>query len=74
MLKVCIVLQTEQIFQYKFRFQHLKKTKPEDEYNKIDKAKAEKPRAIIFLRAKDKNGQVKIGLDVFHKKRKNKDK
>ena len=48
------------------------KNKPED-YKTIDKEKAEKPGASIYLRAKDKNGQVKIGLDVFHKKRKKKD-
>ncbi len=45
--------------------------KPED-YKKIDKHKAEKPGSSIYLRAKDKNGQVKIGLDLFKKFRRNK--
>jgi len=40
------------------------KNKPED-YKKIDSSKIEKPGASIYLRAKDKGGQVKIGLDVF---------
>lgn len=47
------------------------KNKPED-YKEIDKAKADNPGASIYLRAKDKDGQVKIGLDVFKKFRKNK--
>ena len=38
------------------------KNKPEDDYKKIDKEKAEKPGPSIYLRAKDKNGQVKIGM------------
>lgn len=48
------------------------KNKPEDDYKKIDKAKAEKPGASIYLRAKDNNGQMKISLDLFKKFRKNK--
>ncbi|MEO8713146.1 MAG: AsmA-like C-terminal region-containing protein, partial [Parafilimonas sp.] len=49
------------------------KNKPED-YKTIDKAKAEKPGASIYLRAKDKNGEVKIGLDLFKKFRRDKHK
>ncbi len=48
--------------------------KPNDNFKQIDKAKAEKPGASIYLRAKDKDGQVKIGLDVFKKVRKKKHK
>ena len=44
------------------------------DFKKIDKAKAEKPGASIYLRAKDKGGQVKNGLDVFRKFRKNRNK
>ena len=46
-------------------------SKPDD-YKKIDKQKAKKPGPSIYLRAKDKDGQVKIGLDVFRKMRDNK--
>jgi hypothetical protein len=49
------------------------KNKPED-YKEIDEAKAERPGASIYLRAKDKNGQVKIGLDLFKKFRRDKHK
>ncbi len=48
--------------------------KQDDNFKQIDKAKAEKPGASIYLRAKDKDGQVKIGLDVFKKIRKKKHK
>ena len=47
------------------------KNKPHDNFKEIDK-KTEKPGASINLRAKDKNGQVKIELDVFKKIRKKK--
>ena len=46
--------------------------KPDEDFKKIDKRKAEKPGASIYLRAKDKGGQVKIGLDLFRKVRGNK--
>ena len=46
--------------------------KPDEDFKKIDKKKAEKPGASIYLRAKDKGGQVKIGLDLFRKVRGNK--
>ncbi|HYJ65169.1 MAG TPA: AsmA-like C-terminal region-containing protein [Parafilimonas sp.] len=39
-----------------------------------NKAKSKRAGASIYLRAKDKNGQVKIGLDVFKKFRKNNNK
>ena len=39
-----------------------------------EKAKSKREGASIYLRAKDKNGQVKIGLDVFKKFRKNNNK
>jgi hypothetical protein len=38
-----------------------------DNYKKIDKQKADRPGPSIYLRAKDKGGQVKIGLDLFRK-------
>lgn len=38
-----------------------------DDYKKIDKQKADRPGPSIYLRAKDKGGQVKIGLDLFRK-------
>jgi hypothetical protein len=41
--------------------------KPDDDYKKIDKGKANRPGPSIYLRAKDKGGQVKIGLDLFRK-------
>ncbi len=50
------------------------KNNSDGDFKKIDKAKAAKPGASIYLRAKDKDGQVKIGLDVFRKFRKNKNK
>jgi hypothetical protein len=50
------------------------KNNSDGDFKKIDKAKAEKPGASIYLRAKDKGGQVKIGLDVFRKFRKNRNK
>lgn len=40
-----------------------------DDYKKIDKNKASRPGASVYLRAKDKDGQVKIGLDIFRKLR-----
>jgi hypothetical protein len=46
----------------------------QEDYKKIDKKKAERPGASIYLRAKDKGGQVKIGLDVFKRMRRNKHK
>ncbi|MEP6683887.1 MAG: AsmA-like C-terminal region-containing protein [Parafilimonas sp.] len=46
--------------------------KPDDDFKKIDRKKSEKPGASIYLRAKDKGGQVKIGLDIFRKMRGNK--
>lgn len=46
-------------------------SKPDDDFKKIDKKRARNPGASIYLRAKDKDGQVKIGLDVFRKFRKN---
>jgi hypothetical protein len=45
--------------------------KPGD-FKKIDSAKTERPGPSIYLRAKDKNGQVKIGLDMLRKMRGNK--
>ena len=48
------------------------KNNSDDDFKKIDKKKANKPGASIYLRAKDADGQVKIGLDVFGKFRKNK--
>ena len=48
------------------------KNNSDDDFKKIDKKKANKPGASIYLRAKDAGGQVKIGLDVFRKFRKNK--
>jgi hypothetical protein len=46
--------------------------KPGD-FKKIDDARTQRPGPSIYLRAKDdKNGQVKIGLDMFKKVRKNK--
>ncbi|MEP6464925.1 MAG: AsmA-like C-terminal region-containing protein [Parafilimonas sp.] len=45
--------------------------KPDDDFKKINKRKAEKPGTSIYLRAKDKDGQVKIGLDLFRKLRGN---
>jgi len=45
---------------------------PQDDYKTIDQVKAEKPGASIYLRAKNKNGQVKIGLDAFNKLRRHK--
>ena len=38
-----------------------------EDRRKIDKQKAERPGPSIYLRAKDKGGQVKIGLDLFRK-------
>ncbi|HEY2726179.1 MAG TPA: hypothetical protein VGI61_03325, partial [Parafilimonas sp.] len=46
-------------------------SKPDD-FKKIDPAKADRPGPSIYLRAKDKGGQVKIGLDVLRKLRGNK--
>lgn len=43
--------------------------KPDDDFKVIDKHKEKKPGASIYLRAKDKNGQVKVGLDLFRKMR-----
>ncbi|HEY2727853.1 MAG TPA: AsmA-like C-terminal region-containing protein, partial [Parafilimonas sp.] len=43
--------------------------KPDEDYKKIDKEKAKRPGPSIYLRAKDKGGQVKIGLDLFRKMR-----
>jgi hypothetical protein len=40
-----------------------------DNYKKVSKAKNDRPGPSIYLRAKDKNGQVKIGLDLFRKMR-----
>jgi hypothetical protein len=48
-------------------------TTPQD-YKEIDKVKAATPGASIYLRAKSKNGKIKIGLDVFKKHRKKKHK
>ncbi|MBV9961100.1 MAG: hypothetical protein JO072_02535 [Parafilimonas sp.] len=42
-------------------------TKKPENYKQIDSSKTEKPGPSIYLRAKEKNGQVKIGLDVFRK-------
>lgn len=47
-------------------------TKRPEDYKEIDAAKVKNPGASIYLRAKDKGGQVKIGLDVFKKLRRNK--
>ncbi len=38
-----------------------------DNYKKIDSSKVDRPGPSIYLRAKDKGGQVKIGLDLFRK-------
>ncbi len=43
--------------------------KPGEDYKQIDVQKTNKPGASIYLRAKSKDGQVKIGLDVFRKMR-----
>jgi len=44
-----------------------------DNFKKIDDAKNDRPGPSIYLRAKDdKNGQVKIGLDMFKKMRRDK--
>lgn len=43
-------------------------SKPDD-FKKNSKAKNDRPGPSIYLRAKDKNGQVKIGLDLFRKMR-----
>jgi hypothetical protein len=44
-----------------------------DDFKKIDKARTERPGPSIYLRAKDdKSGQVKFGLDMFKKFRKDK--
>lgn len=48
--------------------------KPNEDFKTIDEKKAAKPGASIYLRAKDKDGQLKIGLDVFHKSDKKKKK
>ncbi len=48
------------------------KNNSDEDFNKVDKKKANKPGASIYLRAKDAGGHVKIGLDVFRKFRKNK--
>src|SRR6478735_19310 len=48
--------------------------KPHDDFKVIDSAKTARPGASIYLRAKDKDGQVKIGLDVCGKMRKDKKK
>lgn len=42
-------------------------SKPDDDFKKINKSKADRPGPSIYLRAKDKGGQVKIGLDLFRK-------
>lgn len=47
------------------------KNNSDDDFSKINKKKANRPGASIYLRAKDKDGQVKIGLDVFRKLRRN---
>ena len=44
-------------------------SKPDEDYKSINKKRAKNPGASIYLRAKDKGGQVKIGLDVFRKMR-----
>lgn len=44
-------------------------TKNPGDVSKIKTGKTHNPGASIYLRAKEKNGQVKIGLDVFRKKR-----
>ena len=44
-------------------------SKPEEDYKKINRKRAKNPGASIYLRAKDKGGQVKIGLDLFRKMR-----
>ncbi len=44
-------------------------SKPGEDFKKINKKKAKNPGASIYLRAKDKGGQVKVGLDVFRKMR-----
>ena len=41
--------------------------KPGDDFKKINKKRAKNPGASIYLRAKDKGGQVKIGVDLFRK-------
>jgi len=48
------------------------KNNSDNDFKKIDKKKANKPGASIYLRAKDEGNGVKIGLDVFRKFRKNK--
>ena len=47
-------------------------SKQDGDYKRIDQAAANNPGPSIYLRAKDKNGQVKIGLDISKKHRKNK--
>jgi len=47
-------------------------SKPGEDFR--DKPKSKRGGASIYLKAKDKNGQVKIGLDVFKKFRKNNNK
>ena len=47
-------------------------SKPDEDFKKIDKKRAKNPGASIYLRAKDKDGKVKIGLDLFKKLRKDK--
>jgi len=48
------------------------KNNSDDDFKTIDKKKANKPGASIYLRAKDDGNGVKIGVDVFRKFRKNK--
>ncbi len=48
------------------------KNHSDEDFNKIDQKKANKPGASVYLRAKDDGNGVKIGLDLFGKFRKNK--
>jgi len=48
------------------------KNNSDDDFKTINKKKANRPGASIYLRAKDDGNGVKIGLDVFRRFRKNK--
>ncbi len=41
--------------------------KPGDDFKKIDQKKSDRPGPSIYIRAKDNNGQMKFGIDVFRK-------
>ncbi len=43
--------------------------KPNDDYKNINKEKTDKPGASIYLRAKSKDGKIKVGLDIFRRMR-----